>query len=374
MIVLTLIISLSYSFLIINLLKHWDTAFPPNIPVNYQPEIKLSIIIIARNEEANIKKCLLSILTNNFPKSAFEVIIVDDHSNDLTIQEIESLSDSRITILKLEDFVKESNTNAFKKKGIQYALQYARHDFILHTDADCIVPVNWLKTTAWNFEKGYLFQAGPINFHPLHGFLDWFQQLDMYTLMASTNAGIRSKNWYLANGANMAYNKNFLPENMYSESDKYASGDDVFLINKFAEKHSDKIIFEPSTSITTSPVPDLKSFISQRKRWAGKNKNLAQGKMKNILIIPVLANLWIFVLVIFSLFNLTIAFPLLAFYLVSKIMVDYVLLDFIQKETQPGLPNKSFLVASIAYPFYFLGIGIVSYFTQAYHWKSRRVH
>jgi len=164
-----------------------------------------------------------------------------------------------------------------------------------------------------------------------------------------------------------------LLENLYDESSQYASGDDVYLINRFAEKYGDEIIFEPSIPITTNPVEDLNSFINQRKRWAGKNRQLAKGKMKNILFIPVLANLWIFALVVFVFFKPTLGLVLLSFYLVSKFMVDYIILDYMQKNTRPNQSNKTFLRSSLVYPFYFLGVGIVAYFTQSYEWKSRRV-
>jgi len=195
----------------------------------------------------------------------------------------------------------------------------------------------------------------------------------MYTLMASTNAGIRSRNWYLANGANLAYAKNDLLKNVYDESGRYASGDDVYLINRFAEKYGDEIIFEPNIPISTKPVEDLKTFINQRKRWAGKNRQLAKGKMKNILIIPVLANLWIFALLIFTFIKPIIGLIMLAFYLLIKLMVDYVLLHYMQKHTRSNLPNRTFLRSSLVYPFYFLGIGFIAYFTQTYEWKSRSV-
>ena len=373
MIILTLLISLAYTFLIVNLIKHWEEIPINDIPNGHKSSINLSIIIIARNEEENIKACLQSILKNHF-SAAYEIIVIDDHSEDKTIQEIESLHDERIRILHLVDVIKGKKTNAFKKAGIQYALQHTQYNYILHTDADCIVPTNWLAKTAWNFERGIQLQAGPVTFSPLNYFLAWFQQLDIYTLMASTNAGIRSKNWYLANGANLAYSKRDIPENMYNESNKFASGDDVYLINRFAEKENAEIIFEPSIPISTSPIQDLKSFINQRKRWAGKNRNLAQGKMKNILLIPVIANLWIFVLVIFLLFNPSLGISLLAFYFISKLMIDYVLLDYMQKFMRSDQKNRHFLKASILYPIYFLGIGVLSLFSRSYEWKSRKVN
>ncbi len=373
MILLTVFICLVYTFLIINLMKHWEEIPAVNIPEEYQAKIKLSVVIIARNEEGNIKKCIQSILDNDFPISSYEIIVVDDHSEDTTIQEIEGFANERIRVLHLGNFLKDGKTNAFKKAGIQYALQNAKYNHIIHTDADCVVPTNWLRITAWNFKKGTKLQAGPVGFSPVHSFLSWFQQLDMYTLMASTNAGIRSQNWYLANGANLAYAKSSLPQDIYKESNRYASGDDVYLINRFAENHGDEIVFESLIPIRTTPIENWKSFINQRKRWAGKNRQLAKGKMKNILIIPVIANLWVFILLLCIPIIPSITLGLFAFYLLTKLMVDYVLLEYMQRKTRPKEKNKHFLLAFLMYPFYFLLVGFLSLVSPSYQWKARKV-
>ena len=50
---------------------------------------------------------------------------------------------------------------------------------MLFTDADCLVPPNWLLNTATNFNNPKVqFQAGPVLFTPLKSFLSWFQQYD----------------------------------------------------------------------------------------------------------------------------------------------------------------------------------------------------
>lgn len=365
-------ISFIYAWLIISLIHHWDENSTTALPSDYNPAISISVIIIARNEENNIVACLNSILSNNFPIEQFEIIVVDDHSEDQTVQKIQNLKVRNITILSLADYVGSQKINAFKKTGIKYALQHVKNDFIMHTDADCIVPENWLKKTAYNFEQGIKLQAAPISFTPINSFLDWFQQLDMYTLMASTNAGIKSKNWYLANGANLAYQHSSLPANVYSESNEFASGDDVYLINQMAN-HTDQIYFEPGLIVKTTPVENLKHFIRQRIRWAGKNRSLGKGKMKNILIIPVLANLWIFILLFFLPFMPKLAIISITVYLLLKAMIDYILLHYMQKQLNPSEGIHGFLLAFFCYPVYMNVIGIVSLFTKSYEWKARRV-
>ncbi len=373
MVLFSIAILISYVWLIKELMLQWEKSKANKVSFNFIPNLSISVIIIARNEENNIIPCIQSILKNDFPYHHFEIIIVDDHSEDSTILKIKSIRDERIKILSLEDYTGEKKINAFKKAGIKYALENAKYNYILHTDADCIVPNNWLKKTAFNFQNGINFQAAPITYYPVTTFLHWFQQLDMYTLMASTNAGIQSKNWYLANGANLAYHKPSLPANIYSESDKHASGDDVYLINQMAKINENTIHFEPDIIIKTKPINKIQKFLNQRIRWAGKNKNLAKGKMKNILVIPVLTNLWVFILIAYFFIDPQLAISCLLFFVMIKWMIDYLLLNYMQKELNPTQKNKYFMLSSFCYPAYIIGIGIVSFLTKSYVWKSRRV-
>ena len=42
----------------------------------------VSVVVAARNEENDIEACLRSILANDYPPDAFEVIVVDDFSEE----------------------------------------------------------------------------------------------------------------------------------------------------------------------------------------------------------------------------------------------------------------------------------------------------
>src|SRR6478609_4850825 len=66
-----------------------------------------SIIIPARNEALNIKKSLISILENNYPKELFEVIVVDDFSTDNTgaiVTELQQEFDN-VKLILLKDHI-----------------------------------------------------------------------------------------------------------------------------------------------------------------------------------------------------------------------------------------------------------------------------
>ena len=53
------------------------------------PQTKFSIIIPFRNEAENLSRLLLSIAALNYPKSMFEVILINDESEDQSVHIIE---------------------------------------------------------------------------------------------------------------------------------------------------------------------------------------------------------------------------------------------------------------------------------------------
>ena len=79
------------------------------------PKTQFSIIIPARNEAANIKACVESILAQDYPKEAFEIIVMDDFSEDDTAFIVEALHHqySNVHLLRLADYFKPNELTAF---------------------------------------------------------------------------------------------------------------------------------------------------------------------------------------------------------------------------------------------------------------------
>mgnify|MGYP003352745261 FL=1 len=61
----------------------------------------VSIIIPARNEEDNIGRCLESILAQDYPMEMMEIIVVDDQSDDRTVEIVNSFRDPRIKLIRI---------------------------------------------------------------------------------------------------------------------------------------------------------------------------------------------------------------------------------------------------------------------------------
>ena len=71
-----------YSLLLL-LYKYWYAKLTIVQPLSvFQPSVKFTILIPARNEEKNITACLQSMEYLNYPSDLFEILVIDDFSDD----------------------------------------------------------------------------------------------------------------------------------------------------------------------------------------------------------------------------------------------------------------------------------------------------
>ena len=238
--------------------------------------IHFSVIIPARNEEENIEACLQSVLNQNYPSDLFEVIVIDDFSTDKTAGLIQALQKkyNNLRLIQLEKELESKPINSYKKKAIELAIQKATGDWIITTDADCIVNKLWLKTYNDFIEtKQPVFVAAPVQFINNGSFLSIFQSLDFISLQGITMASV-SKNFHsMCNGANLSYSKKvFVEVGGFSGIDNIASGDDMLLMHKIFLKYPQQVqfLYSPDVIVKTQPMPTWKTFINPRIRWASK--------------------------------------------------------------------------------------------------------
>lgn len=278
-----------YVFIILNYLKGWRSLPGWEIPPAFAPQTRVSVLIPARNEALHIARCLESVLNQTYPASLFEVIVLDDHSEDDTFHIVEEISrrQPQVKILRLADFVKSGETQSFKKKALEIGIGQASGELIVTTDADCIAPPEWLMLLVSLFEKNNpVFIAAPLGFHKGKNLLQRFQSLDMLGMMAVTGAGIHHRLNYLCNGANLAYPKVvFQQVNGFEGIDKLASGDDMLLLQKIAGRYPERIEFLKNrrATVLTTAMPDVRSFFSQRLRWASKSASYSDRRVTLIL-------------------------------------------------------------------------------------------
>jgi len=103
---------------------------------------KFSIVIPFRNEGNNLPKLLDSIFNLNYPKTMFEVILVDDGSDDDSVSIIENIlhtsrknQNPRIDTIRI--IQNERTSKSPKKDAITMAIKASKHNWIVTTDASC---------------------------------------------------------------------------------------------------------------------------------------------------------------------------------------------------------------------------------------------
>lgn len=100
----------------------------------------LTVVVPAYNEQILIEGCLDSLLEQTLNREKFEIIVIDNNSTDLT---------AKIAMDKGIRVEKEA------EKGYVHALrrgiEICQTEYIAFTDADCIVPRDWLEKILKHF-------------------------------------------------------------------------------------------------------------------------------------------------------------------------------------------------------------------------------
>jgi glycosyltransferase involved in cell wall biosynthesis len=171
----------------------------------------ISVIIPTFNEEENIAQCLVSLSHQNIPRSDYEIIVVDGGSKDATCEIAKKYADSVFTQTS-------KKVGGARNDGVKAA----KGDIVATTDADCILPPDWIKNLAEDFKDPKIVQVyGPV--YPIEeGIGNRFS-----LLLANTFAriGYYSKTFFYTLGCNTAFRKDaFFKAGMYRCID---AGDDL---------------------------------------------------------------------------------------------------------------------------------------------------
>ena len=357
-------IFVAYLSLVVALIVGWRLAIRKREVIELQDQPLVSIIIPTRNEENNIALLLNDISAQSYQH--LQIIVVDDHSQDSTIDRVrqEMYRDKRITLL--------TSTGFGKKQALTAAIKFAQGSILITTDADCRVKKNWIASLLPYFsthETKMVF--GPVKISG-HSFFDDVQALEFTSLIGSGGATAALGFPVMCNGANLAFRKDVFDDvDGYLGNIDIPSGDDEFLMRKIKSKYPKGIVFVGSSEavVSTSPSKDLNEFIQQRIRWAGKWKH--NQSFTSVFL----------AFFIFSFQTSTIALPILlisnqidpklgAILLMTKIIVEYIFLQQVSSFLLLRWSWLAFILLQVLYPFYVVAIGLLSNFLS-FSWKGR---
>lgn len=375
MILVAGIVTALYVFLILFLLFGLH-KLPNFFGKNTIPECTFSLVIPFRNEAENLPQLLNSLSLLKYPAEMFEIILINDASEDTSKDICQRFADDhpKFQIRILENEIK---TGSPKKDAVQKAISVSQFDYILTTDADCVVPEHWLQEfNAHLKDFGSAVVAGPVRIKsggdPKRTFLKQFQEIDFFSLQAASMGAFGVELPFMCNAANFCYSKKaFLDINGFEGNENIAGGDDIFLLEKFEKAGLKSSFLKTGAAVVeTSAQPDWKSLFSQRIRWAGKTSAYKSSFGKFIGVLVFFMNLMTATAAIaVAVGRLEVETFLMIF--LFKFNADFLLIYSSAKFFHQEKLMKSYFWCSMIYPFFSSAVGICSLFI-GYSWKGRR--
>jgi cellulose synthase/poly-beta-1,6-N-acetylglucosamine synthase-like glycosyltransferase len=355
---------------------------------------RISVLVPARNEAANIANCIESLSRQSYPKDLYQVIVIDDQSTDGTSEIVRKLSlpDLSLTCLRLAEEAAAQTVKAHKKFAIETGIRAATGALIVTTDADCDFHPDWLTTLAAFFEQtGAKFIAAPVRIGEAttpenrsfpanravpanRSFLAIFQTLDFITLQGITGAAVYKKFHSMCNGANLAYEKKaFYEVGGFKGIDAIPSGDDMLLMHKIYGKYPASVFFLKSRQaiVTTKPETSWSSFINQRIRWASKADHYDDKRIFWVLLLVYIVNALFAAIAILACWNVWWLW-LLLIGLMVKTVVEYPFVNAVAFffGQRPLMAYFPFLQ-----PFHILYTIVIGWLGKfgSYRWKDRKI-
>ncbi len=337
------------------------------------PEEFISIIIPFRNESENILGSLRSLENQNYPKGKYEVIYVNDSSDDDSLQKI--LSAQKSSNIKAISVPDDFSTYAHKKRAIRFGISNSTGSIIITTDSDCVHNKEWLQQMVSCFDNETGFVSGPVEFIEEKTIFEKLQKLEFSGLVL-TGAGLIGINKpVICNAANIAYRKNaYETVNGFNDQLNLSSGDDELLMQKIwsSGKYRIKFCWNREAIVLTKGNDSLQKFYHQRKRWASKGLFYADKILIIKLILIFLFYLGLIAQIFLSVFLSPIFLVSFIISFLIKITFEYLILkkglNFIfSKNVLRYLP-----LAELFQIPYIIIAGIAGTFGN-YIWKDRRI-
>jgi cellulose synthase/poly-beta-1,6-N-acetylglucosamine synthase-like glycosyltransferase len=228
----------------------------------------VSVIVAARNEEQNIGACIESLLRCEYPSDKYEIVLVNDSSNDTTGIIMQNYARAH-SIIRYIEIDSDSVHIRGKANALAQGIASSHGELIFFTDADCTVPPLWVKSQAAYFNA----QTGLVGGYTRLRSDNWFggmQALDWFFLYSVGAGAVGLGKPMTAVGNNFCIRRQAYNEVGGFEKLPFSVTEDYILFNAVKETRNWQIQFplDPETLVTSSPCASIRDLYRQKHRWA----------------------------------------------------------------------------------------------------------
>ena len=208
---------------------------------------KVSVVIPAYNEEQYLPGALTALSTQDFPRDAFEIIVVDNASTDKTSSIAHTYGADKVI------FEPRKGTNCARQTG----LEHSTGEIVAFLDADCIPPKNWLSRihSKLHGQKSiYIAIAGAYVFNwekdeSTMAIMEKMYQWIVMPAMSEVMGKIFKRGGVIIGGNFASFRENFLKTSGFDTSYTFF-GDDASIARRLGELGYIK--FDPSLTVVSS--------------------------------------------------------------------------------------------------------------------------
>jgi cellulose synthase/poly-beta-1,6-N-acetylglucosamine synthase-like glycosyltransferase len=282
----------------------------------------------------------------------WEVIFVDDHSEDGSFLKLRTLLENSLLSGRGFYCLFLPPDKSGKKAALSYGIEYAKNDWIIQVDADCRIGTGFIVSHMSFLEKHPSdLVAGLVTSGRGDGnFLERFERLDLLSLSGSAAGSFGLGRPMMCSGANLAYSRElYMETRAFDPATSTASGDDMFLMigaRKLGKTLS--FLMDRKSVAETRPVKDLRTLLAQRIRWGSKTTVYKMADIQWLAILVSLVNLIILFLPLWIILMAG-AWPWLVGGVILKTFADFLLLYRITGATGHRIDLRLFIPASVVY-------------------------
>lgn len=350
--------------------KHPSKSEPNVLP-------KTAVLIAMRNEQNSIAACLHSLSDQNYPADLYDVFVLDDGSTDRSVEIAQEIIQEHANFHLLE-IREEKDGLKGKMNALAQALNQVDHEIILITDADCIVPSDWMRTHVSYFAKDTGMVGGLTSLTPPAGieipgykasFFGKIQTLDWLYLQTIAAASSHVGKPITILGNNFSFRKKMYDEIGGFKKLGFSVTEDYLLMRTMLKETGWRVrhTIDAANAVYSKPVKNLAAFFRQRLRWTRGGRS---ARPWAYFITGLSLATHLVIVTVFFLQN----WKLSAAAGIGLILgMDYFIVKRGLRIIGLERLRSSFLPFEIFYIFYLILFSIVTFIPQKINWKGRKL-
>jgi cellulose synthase/poly-beta-1,6-N-acetylglucosamine synthase-like glycosyltransferase len=334
------------------------------IPTTITPA-GVSVIVCAHDDEENLRQLVPILLAQDHPD--FEVIIVDDRSNDDTHDFLLKTTSANpkvrmVTIRELPSHM------TGKKFALTMGIKAARYDWVLLTDADCRPGPHWISGMAQYFLDHKSIVTGFSPYEKFSGLLNSFIRFEAFLTAIQYVGFALAGRPYMGVGRNLAYRRKlFLESKGFNDHLDILGGDDDLFVNQHATAGNSSVALGEGVLVRSVPKKTWRELFHQKLRHLSVGKRY---KGSDRFLLAMFSFTWIFTPFVWVATPfLGIQWTIVAGLLVLRLILLCLLFNVAPRTLGERFETWKVPFLDFIYAFYYLVAGPIALVTKRVRWK-----